>query len=73
MPMRRTGTVWRGLVVEIAKGDLRQDSADAPRDEPQTIAAAGTFAGLLAAVALMFGGVRLVRPRRLGRVRRSGP
>ncbi|MEV0786246.1 hypothetical protein AB0I52_25470 [Streptomyces sp. NPDC050423] len=63
---RITGTVWRGHVVEIAKGDSRQVSADAPRDEPQMIVAAGTFAGLMAALTLMFGGVRLVRPRHLG-------
>ncbi|MEU8702097.1 hypothetical protein AB0C61_31415 [Streptomyces sp. NPDC048680] len=63
---RITGTVWRGLVVEIAQGDIRQESTDAPRDEPQMIVAAGTFAGLVAALALVFGGVRLVRPRHLG-------
>ncbi|MFE7712350.1 hypothetical protein ACFU6I_42905 [Streptomyces sp. NPDC057486] len=60
---RVTGTVWRGVVVVIAEGDVRQNSADAPRDEPQMTAAFGTFAGLLAALALMFGAVRLVRPR----------
>ena len=60
---RITGTVWRGVVVEIARGDDRQVSADAPRDEPQMVAAAGTFAGLTAGLALAFGGVRLVRPR----------
>lgn len=63
---RITGTVWRGSVVEIAEGDIRQVSADAPRDEPQMIVAAGTFAGLMAALTLMFGGVRLARPRHLG-------
>jgi hypothetical protein len=60
---RVTGTVWRGTVVVIAKGDARQNSSDAPRDEPQMIAAAGTFAGLLAALALIFGAMHLARPR----------
>ncbi|MFJ9855106.1 hypothetical protein [Streptomyces sp. NPDC101150] len=63
---RVTGTVWRGVVVVVAEGDGRQDSADAPRDEPQMTAAIGTFAGLLAALALMFGAMRLARPRDLG-------
>ncbi|MFB6782899.1 hypothetical protein ACFCX0_37520 [Streptomyces sp. NPDC056352] len=60
---RVTGTVWRGVVVVVAEGDVRQNSADAPRDEPQMTAAVGTFAGLLAALALMFGAMHLVRPR----------
>ncbi|MEW2623954.1 hypothetical protein [Streptomyces sp. NPDC048106] len=60
---RVTGTVWRGIVVEVAAGDARQSSSDAPRDEPQMAAAIGTFAGLLAALALVFGTVRLARPR----------
>jgi hypothetical protein len=60
---RVTGTVWRGVVVEVAEGDVRQDSADAPRDEPQMTAAVGTFAGLLAALALLFGAMHLARPR----------
>ncbi|MFJ7209306.1 hypothetical protein ACIQWR_37955 [Streptomyces sp. NPDC098789] len=62
-PTGVTGTVWRGVVVVVAEGDVRQNSADAPRDEPQMTAAFGTFAGLLAVLALMFGAVRLVRPR----------
>ncbi|MEV6795033.1 hypothetical protein AB0M87_24275 [Streptomyces sp. NPDC051320] len=60
---RATGTVWRGVIVVVAQGDTRQNSADAPRDEPQMAAAVGTFAGLLAALGLMFGAVRLARPR----------
>ncbi|MER5778451.1 hypothetical protein ABT144_30055 [Streptomyces sp. NPDC002039] len=60
---RVTGTVWRGVVVVVAEGDVRQNSADAPRDEPQMTAAVGTFAGLLAALALMFGAMHLARPR----------
>ncbi|MGW4277278.1 hypothetical protein ACWEGQ_34185 [Streptomyces seoulensis] len=59
---RVTGTVWRGLVVAIAEGTTRQNSSDAPRDEPQPVAAVGTFAGLLAAWALVFGTMHLVRP-----------
>ncbi|WP_329141819.1 hypothetical protein OIU91_00250 [Streptomyces sp. NBC_01456] len=58
-----TGTMWRGDVVAIARGDVGQASSDAPRDEIQAPAAAGTCAGLLAALALMFGVVRLTRPR----------
>ncbi|MFF2813113.1 hypothetical protein ACFVT2_39290 [Streptomyces sp. NPDC058000] len=60
---RVTGTVWRGVVVVVAEGDFRQNSSDAPRDEPQMTAAVGTFAGLLAALALMFGAMHLARPR----------
>ncbi|WP_328440014.1 hypothetical protein OHA71_28390 [Streptomyces sp. NBC_00444] len=60
---RITGTVWRGDIMTITKGDARQNTADAPRDEAQMTAAIGTFAGLLAAVALGFGAVRLTRPR----------
>ncbi|WP_328432639.1 MULTISPECIES: hypothetical protein [unclassified Streptomyces] len=61
--VRVTGTVWRGVVVVVAGGEVRQNSSDAPRDEPQMTAAVGTFAGLLAALTLAFGAVRLVRPR----------
>lgn len=61
-----TGTMWRGDVVVIARGDGRQSSSDAPRDDLQLPAAVGTFAGLLAALALMFGAVRLARPRNPG-------
>lgn len=60
---RVTGTVWRGVVVGLAEGDVRQNSADAPRDEPQMAAAFGTFAGLLAALAPMSGATHLARPR----------
>ncbi|MFD3454504.1 hypothetical protein ACFWVC_20295 [Streptomyces sp. NPDC058691] len=60
---RVTGTVWRGVVVVIADRDGRQNSSDAPRDELQATAAAGTLAGLLAALGLTFGAVRLARPR----------
>ncbi len=60
---RVTGTVWRGVVVVVAESDARQNSSNAPRDEPQMIVAVGTFAGLLAAWALMFGAMHLARPR----------
>lgn len=58
-----TGTVWRGAVVVIAEGDVRQESTGAPRDELQMTAAVGTLAGLLGALALVFGAVLLSRPR----------
>ncbi len=60
---RITGTVWRGAIMTIAKGDSRQNTSDAPRDEAQMTAAIGTFAGLLSVLALGFGAVRLARPR----------
>jgi hypothetical protein len=63
---RVTGTVWRGVVVMIAQKGVRQESSDAPRDEPQPTAALGTFAGLLAVWALVFGTMRLLRPREPG-------
>ncbi|ARF53440.1 hypothetical protein [Streptomyces gilvosporeus] len=63
---RVTGTVWRGVVVVVAEGAVQQNSANAPRDELQMPAAVGTFAGLLAALALMFGAVHLARPRDRG-------
>ncbi|MEV0976369.1 hypothetical protein [Streptomyces sp. NPDC049915] len=63
---RLTGTVWRGVVVVIAQGDDRQESADAPRDEPQMTAAIGTFAALVAGLSLAFGVMRLARPRHPG-------
>ncbi|MYT73400.1 MULTISPECIES: hypothetical protein [unclassified Streptomyces] len=58
-----TATLWRGTVVEVAYAGSRQDSSDAPRDEPQPIAAAGTLAALLAVQALVFSVVLLLRPR----------
>ncbi|MFF4269136.1 hypothetical protein [Streptomyces sp. NPDC001536] len=62
---RITGTVWRGDVMTVGKGELRQNTSDAPRDEPQMTYALGTFLGLLAALGLGFGAVRIARP--LGR------
>ncbi|MFD9410863.1 hypothetical protein ACFWBN_28100 [Streptomyces sp. NPDC059989] len=59
-----TGTVWRGDITALAKDSVRQDSADAPRDEAQMMAGLGTLAGLVAALGLWFGAVRLTpRPR----------
>ncbi|MFE0731131.1 hypothetical protein ACFW2X_23370 [Streptomyces antibioticus] len=63
---RITGTVWRGEVMTIARGDargVRQRTSDAPRDEPQMAAGLGTGLGLLAALTLVFGGARLAGPR----------
>ncbi|MEU6376906.1 hypothetical protein [Streptomyces sp. NPDC046909] len=59
---RVTGTVWRGQVMTVGKGELRQDTADAPRDEPQFAVGVGTFLELLAALGLWFGAVRIARP-----------
>ncbi|NEA98528.1 hypothetical protein [Streptomyces sp. SID13726] len=60
-----TGTVWRGTVTMLTKGELRQNTSGAPRDEPQMVAAIGTSSGLLAILALAFGTARLAgRPDR---------
>ncbi|MFD3841614.1 hypothetical protein ACFWWC_35970 [Streptomyces sp. NPDC058642] len=59
---RVTGTLWRGEVMTVGKGELRQNTSDAPRDEPQMTYAIGTFLGLLAALGLGFGVVRIARP-----------
>ncbi|MFE7169025.1 hypothetical protein [Streptomyces sp. NPDC057616] len=56
---RVTGTVWGGAVMTLAKGDDRQNSIDAPRDEPQMVAAAGTFGALIAVLTFVFGAVLL--------------
>ncbi|MDN3022602.1 hypothetical protein [Streptomyces sp. S.PB5] len=60
---RVTGTVWRGQVMTVGKGELRQNTSDAPRDEPQFGVGVGTFLELVAALGLWFGAVRIVRPR----------
>ncbi|MET8080423.1 hypothetical protein [Streptomyces sp. NPDC005303] len=60
---RVTGTVWRGQVMALAQGDVRQRTADEPRDEVQMVAALGTLAGLLAVLAFAFGLIRLAWPR----------
>ncbi|WP_050371195.1 hypothetical protein [Streptomyces acidiscabies] len=59
-----TGTTWRGSLVGIARGEVRQHTSDEPRDEPQPQAAIGTYAVLLAGFLLALGAVRLVRPRK---------
>ncbi|WP_340378137.1 hypothetical protein U5640_25920 [Streptomyces sp. SS7] len=60
---RVTGTVWRGDVMAVSRDGVRQASSDEPRDEPQMPAALGTYAGLLAAMALTVGAARLTGPR----------
>ncbi|MFJ6571917.1 hypothetical protein ACIQNU_31390 [Streptomyces sp. NPDC091292] len=57
-----TGTVWRGDVTVLSKDGVRQNSSDKPRDEPQMTAAIGTFLGLLAALGIGLGAVRVARP-----------
>ncbi|MEU9912804.1 hypothetical protein [Streptomyces sp. NPDC051001] len=59
---RITGTLWRCEVMTVGKGELRQNTSDAPRDEPQMTYAIGTFLGLLAALGFGFGAVRIARP-----------
>ncbi|MFG3021730.1 hypothetical protein ACGFZQ_24825 [Streptomyces sp. NPDC048254] len=60
---RVSGTVWRGHVMRIARDGEEQATADEPRDEPQMYAGLAVTVGLLAALSLWFGVVRLVRPR----------
>ncbi|MFA3877104.1 hypothetical protein ABS735_26055 [Streptomyces sp. MMCC 100] len=59
---RVTATAWRGEIMVLGQGGVRQDTLEAPRDELQMNAAVGVLAGLLAAQCLVFGAVRLVRP-----------
>lgn len=54
--------VWRGDVMSLSDGGVRQSTSEDPRSEPQMIVALGTFLGLLAALGLGFGAVRLARP-----------
>ncbi|MFE9660177.1 hypothetical protein [Streptomyces sp. NPDC005955] len=61
---RVTATVWRGDVIALDRDGVRQGTSVEPRDELQMTAAIGTFAGLLAALGLWFGAVRLARPDR---------
>lgn len=60
---RVTATLWRHVIVVLSKDGVRQNSANAPRDELQMNAAVGTLAALLAAQAFAFGAARLVGPR----------
>lgn len=61
-----TGVIWRRTIVALSKDGVRQETADAPRDELQMNAAFGLMAGLFAALTFVFGAVRLVRPRTPG-------
>ncbi|WP_051805453.1 hypothetical protein [Streptomyces sp. NRRL F-2747] len=49
-----SATVWRGRIMTVAKEDIRQSTADEPRDEAQIGAGLATFTGLLAALGLGF-------------------
>lgn len=49
-----TATVWRGSITVLARGGVRQSSADEPRDDAQMTAGIGTFTGLVAALGLAF-------------------
>lgn len=60
-----TGTVWRGDVMTLTKGDVRQRTADEPRAEAPVLAGIGTYPGLVAALGLWFGVARLTGRRRL--------
>ncbi|MFD3502557.1 hypothetical protein ACFWWT_27810 [Streptomyces sp. NPDC058676] len=57
-----TGTVWRGDVMTVSKGGVRQSTSEEPRNEPQMTVAIGTFLGLLAVMGFGFGAVRMARP-----------
>ncbi|MEU7580100.1 hypothetical protein AB0B50_21175 [Streptomyces sp. NPDC041068] len=60
---RVTATAWRGDIVVLSKDGVRQNTSEAPRDELQMNAAIGVLAALVAAQTLVFGAVRLARPR----------
>ncbi|MFI6872458.1 hypothetical protein ACIBL6_03345 [Streptomyces sp. NPDC050400] len=62
---RVTATAWRGEIMALDKDGVRQNTSEAPRDELQMNAALGTGAALLAVQTLVFGAVRLARPREL--------
>ncbi|MFI5666545.1 hypothetical protein [Streptomyces sp. NPDC051704] len=49
-----SATVWRGRIMTVAKEDVRQSTADEPRDEAPIDAGLATFTGLLAALGLGF-------------------
>ncbi|MEV6553192.1 hypothetical protein AB0M57_31485 [Streptomyces sp. NPDC051597] len=63
---KAVGTVWRGDIVALTKGRIRQKTSDEPRDEPQMIAAVGAGLGLLTVPGLVIGAARLVAPRHSG-------
>ncbi|MET9832569.1 hypothetical protein ABZ078_25430 [Streptomyces sp. NPDC006385] len=52
---RVAGTVWRGDIMAVAQGGLRQSTSEEPRDDAQMTACLGVLAGLLAALGLGFG------------------
>ncbi|GAA3901443.1 hypothetical protein GCM10023084_62360 [Streptomyces lacrimifluminis] len=57
-----TATVWRGDVMTVSNGGVRQRTSEEPRSEPQMTVAIGTFLGLLAATGIGLGAVRMTRP-----------
>ncbi|MGW7262265.1 hypothetical protein [Streptomyces sp. NPDC054842] len=59
---RVEATAWRGYIRTLSKDDVRQDTADAPRDELQMNAAIGVLAGLSGAQLFLFGAMRLSKP-----------
>ncbi|MBL3665739.1 hypothetical protein JL475_06940 [Streptomyces sp. M2CJ-2] len=63
---RVTGTVWRGEVVAVARGDVRQVTQNEPLYQPQLIAATSVYLGYLAALGALAGFAHLLRPRRYG-------
>ncbi|MFF5974038.1 hypothetical protein ACFY7C_21180 [Streptomyces sp. NPDC012769] len=58
-----TATIWRRDIVVLSQDGVRQNTSEAPRDEVQMNAALGMIAALVAAQLVVFGAVRLVRPR----------
>ncbi len=47
---RVTATVWRGQVMTVSKGDVRQSTSEEPRNEPQMTVAIGTFLGAVSRI-----------------------
>ncbi|MFF9122732.1 hypothetical protein ACF09J_05425 [Streptomyces sp. NPDC014889] len=58
-----TATLWRRRIVALSKDGVEQNTTEVPGDDLQMKAALGTLVALLAAEMLVFGAVRLVRPR----------
>ncbi|WGD40956.1 hypothetical protein [Streptomyces cathayae] len=63
---RVIGTVWRGEVVAVARGDVRQVTQNEPLYQPQLIAATSVYLGYLAALGVLAGLAHLLRPQRYG-------
>jgi hypothetical protein len=57
-----TATVWRGDVMALSYGGVRQSTSGEPRGDSQMVAAVGTFLGLLAATGIGLGSARMSRP-----------